>query len=120
MKVYDAWLEGRKHTDMTGSRATGYAKVGKDFTAWDGYISGKNLELVEGKKIIQAWRAAEFPGNAPDSRLEITLKKIRGGTEVAINHTEIPDGLGAGYKKGWIDYYFKPMTKYFLEKAKSK
>lgn len=120
LKIYDAWLEGRKHTEMTGSRATGYAKEGKDFTAWDGYITGKNVELVDGKKIVQLWRASEFAEGDPDSKLEITFKRLKAGTQVTINHSHIPDGLGAGYKKGWIDYYFKPMTKYFEAKAKAK
>ena len=117
-KIYDVWLEGRKHGEMTGAKASGYAKVGKPFTAWDSYITGTNLELVLHKKIVQAWRASEFKETDPDSKVEILLKKIRGGTEVTINHSEIPDGLGAGYKKGWFDYYFGPMTKYFLDKAK--
>ena len=119
-KIYNVWLEGRKHGEMTGSKATGYAKVGKAFTAWDGYISGKNIELVNDKRIVQAWRSTEFAENAPDSKLEVILKKVKGGTEVTLNHSEIPEGQAAGYKKGWIDFYFKPMTKYFVEKAKSR
>jgi activator of HSP90 ATPase len=35
------------------------------------------------------------------------------GTRVTIIHSEIPAGQGEGYKKGWKDFYFKPMKKYF-------
>lgn len=120
LQIYDAWLEGRKHTDMTGSKAEGYGKVGKPFTAWDGYISGTNIELIDGKKIVQLWRASEFAPDAPDSRVEIDLTRIKGGTVVTINHSKIPDGLAAEYKKRWVDYYFKPMTKYFENKMKAR
>ena len=45
--LYDAWLDSAGHTAMTGGAAHVSAEVGGTFDAWDGYISGKNLELVE-------------------------------------------------------------------------
>jgi activator of HSP90 ATPase len=111
--VYRAWLSGAQHGAMTGARATASAKEGGSFTAWDGYISGKNTELKKDSVIQQAWRTTEFPKGAPDSLLEITLKKARGGTEIALNHSGIPDGQGKTLKKGWQDFYFTPMRKYF-------
>jgi len=39
-EVYDTLLDSRKHSEFTGSKATGKAKVGAEFTAWLGYISG--------------------------------------------------------------------------------
>jgi hypothetical protein len=46
--VYDAFLNPKKHAAFTGSAATGSARVGGRFTAWDGYISGVHRELVKG------------------------------------------------------------------------
>jgi activator of HSP90 ATPase len=114
--VYEAWLDGKKHAKMTGAGAAGSGKKSAKFTAWDGYISGKNTALIPGNKIVQAWRTTEFPENAPDSKLTVSLKKVKSGTEVTITHTEIPDGQSKSYKKGWIDFYFKPMKKYFNKK----
>jgi activator of HSP90 ATPase len=51
IEVYGAFVDAKKHSAFTGSRATGEGEVGRKFTAWDGYISGKFLELKEGKKI---------------------------------------------------------------------
>jgi hypothetical protein len=48
--VYDALLDPKKHADLTGSPATTSDKKGAKFTAWDGYVSGKNLELVKGRR----------------------------------------------------------------------
>ena len=68
-EIYSAMLSGPKHTKMTGSKATGSTKVGGKFTAWDGYISGRNIELEENKRILQEWQTSEWPEGAPPSLL---------------------------------------------------
>lgn len=50
--VYEALLDAKKHSEFTGSPATANARVGSTFTAWDGYITGRNVELVRTKKIV--------------------------------------------------------------------
>jgi activator of HSP90 ATPase len=115
-EIYSAWLSAKGHSAMTGSAAKGTPRVGCRFTAWDGYIEGKNLELVPPSLIVQAWRTSDFPDAAADSRLEIALSKAKDGTRVTLTHTDIPAGQAKGYKQGWIDYYFKPMKEYFSKK----
>ncbi len=111
--VYDAWMSTKGHTAMTGNAAKVTARVGGAYTAWDGYISGKTLELEPGKRILQSWRSTDFEKEDADSKLEILLEKAKGGTKVTLVHTEIPAGQGAEYRKGWIDFYFKPMKDWF-------
>lgn len=112
-QVYAAWLDGKKHTAMTGAKATGTAKVGSKFTAWDGYILGKNVTLVQDKKIVQAWRTSEFTDSDPDSVLTITLVKTKTGTQLTLQHTGTPKSQEASYRSGWQDHYFGPMQEYF-------
>ena len=76
-EVYEAFVDPKKHSKFTGSKATFDPRVGGEFTAWDGYISGKNLELKEGKRIVQEWQTTEWPKGFPPSRLELALKKIK-------------------------------------------
>jgi activator of HSP90 ATPase len=117
-RIYDAWLNGKEHAAFTGGgKATASAKVKGKFTAWDGYISGTNINLKEGRKIVQAWRTTEFPDDAFDSILEINLAPKAGGkTTLTLTQTNIPKGQGKNYKQGWKDCYFDPMKKYFSEK----
>jgi activator of HSP90 ATPase len=89
------------------------ARVGSQFSAWDGYITGKTLELTPHSRILQSWRTTDFAGEEPDSLLEVLLVEAKGGTRVTLNHANIPAGHGPEYKKGWIDFYFKPMKGYF-------
>ena len=112
-EIYKAWLSTKGHTLMTGSPARVAGKVGGKFTAWDGYIFGRTLELEPDRRIVQAWRTSEFPSEAPDSHLEVLLEKAKGGTRVSLTHTNIPTGQAASYKQGWKDFYFTPMKKYF-------
>ena len=111
--VYAAWMSSKGHGAMTGSGAKISAKVGSAFTSWDGYISGKTLELEPGSRILQSWRTTDFESGEPDSLLEVLLEKAKGGTKVTLVHTNIPAGHGAEYRKGWLDFYFKPMKDYF-------
>lgn len=111
-KLYHAFLIGEEHSRMTGGTAVIVPQVGRSFTAWDGYISGKILELIPFQKIVQSWRTTEFPADQPDSMVEITFTPIPEGTLVTILHSELTDA-DKHYKKGWQDYYFKPMARYF-------
>ena len=112
-EIYKAWLSTKGHTLMTGSAARVSGKVGGRFTAWDGYIFGRTLELSPDQRIVQAWRTSEFPDDAPDSRLEVSLEKVKRGTRVTLTHTGLPPGTAGSYKLGWKDFYFTPMKKHF-------
>ena len=112
-KIYSAWMESKSHTEFTGDTAEIDPVVGGKFTAWGGYISGTNLILEPGKRIVQAWRTTEFPEDAPDSNLEVLMEPKEEGALVTIIHTNIPDGQGEDYRNGWIDYYFEPLMDYF-------
>jgi uncharacterized protein YndB with AHSA1/START domain len=109
--IYDAWLDSRRHSAMTGARATASLKVGGRFNAWDGYASGRNLELKPGRRIVQSWRTTDFPADAPDSRVTLRLSRVPGGTKLILSHS----GLLAesGYRQGWREFYFEPMKRYF-------
>jgi activator of HSP90 ATPase len=118
-EVYDAYTNAKKHAEFTESKATNNPIVGGKFTAWDGYISGKNLELEKGKKIVQEWVTTEWPEGYPPSKLELTFKEINGKTEITMVHSNIPAEQENDLKQGWIDFYWEPLKNYF-EKPKHK
>jgi activator of HSP90 ATPase len=118
LRIYTAWLEGAAHAAMTGSPAESDPEPGGAFTAWDGYISGRHVVLEHGRRIVQTWRTGDFPGDAPDSNLEIVFEELGRGAKLTLKHTLIPDGQAEEYRQGWLDYYFKPMKRYFAGKKK--
>jgi uncharacterized protein YndB with AHSA1/START domain len=120
MKVYVAWLSSEEHSEFTGSKAEVDAKVGGAFTAWDGYITGSNRELLEGRRIVQSWRTTEFPKDSPDSMLTVHFDPEGDGPPLPPVHAETPGGRGRQYHEGWIEFYVEPMKKYFGRPARKK
>jgi uncharacterized protein YndB with AHSA1/START domain len=72
--VYDAWLDSEAHSGMTQSPATASNEIAGIFTAHDGYINGINLELEDGRRILQTWRTDQFEDTDPDSSVEIEYR----------------------------------------------
>ncbi len=112
-EVYDAFMTAKEHAAFTGSKATCDAKVGGKFTAYDGYISGKNLELEPGRRIVQEWQTTEWPAGAAPSIVEFVFKDHKDGTECTMVHSEVPAEQAESYRQGWIEYYWKPLKEYF-------
>ena len=111
-KVYSCWLSSKGHSEMTGGSAKISAQIGDSFSAWNGYIEGKNLALEPNKRILQSWRTAQFEINDKDSQVEILLKELQNQTELTLIHTLLPES-GEHYKRGWEEHYFQPMKAYF-------
>lgn len=112
-KLFNAWLSSKKHSMFTGGSAKIDKRIDGTMSAWDGYITGKFVEFTVNKKIVQTWRSSDFPKTSEDSILTITFDKVYSGTKITLLHTNIPEGQGESYKKGWKDFYFTPMKKYF-------
>ena len=99
---------------MTGGEALISDKVGEDFSAWDGYISGSNIELKPNEKIVQKWRTSEFDDSEESSDLVIELTDLPNGhCQLNLTHSNLKPGDDDKYKQGWIDHYFLPMREYF-------
>ena len=111
-EIYTSWLSSEGHTKMTGGAATVSDTIGDRFTAWDGYIEGKNIALEPYKRIVQSWRTSQFEGKEEDSQIEILLNEADGETELTLIHSNVPES-GEHYIQGWDDHYFQPMKDYF-------
>jgi activator of HSP90 ATPase len=117
-EVYQAYVDPKKHSEFTGSEATGKPVVGGKFTAWDGYISGKFLELEEGKHVVEEWKSTDFPKGVSPSRLELTFREVPKGTEIVMIHSNVPKDQEDETAEGWTEFYWEPMKQYFKKKPK--
>ena len=118
-QVYDAYVDPKKHSEFTDSKATGKPVVGGKFTAWDGYISGKFLELEDGKRVVQEWTSTDFAEDSPPSKLELTFCEVPKGTEIVMVHSNVPKDQEADTADGWTEFYWEPLKKYFSKKPKA-
>lgn len=96
----------------SGEEAEMSTVPGTEFSLWDGSIVGKNLEFVQGKKIIQQWYFGEQP---EDSIVTIVLHPHQEGTSVELKHTNIPDQDFDDIVDGWKENYFGSIREFYEE-----
>ena len=84
--IYRALMDSKKHAAFTGAPAKIDPKVGGRFAAWGQHLCGVNVELIKNKRIVQAWRAQNWPaGHYSIATFE--LKAAHGGTVLVFTHT---------------------------------
>jgi len=96
----------------SGEEAEMSTEAGSEFSLWEGSISGKNLEFVPDKKIVQQWYFGE---EGPESIVTLLLHADKAGTSVELKHTNIPDSDYADMVDGWNDTYFRALLEYYVE-----
>lgn len=108
MDVYEMLMDSKKHAALSGEPATISREVGGTFTAWGTHISGFNLVLRPGQRIVQAWRALDWP---PDhySIARFELQALDGGTKLDFTQIGVPAHRYEGHVRGWIQTYWTPM-----------
>ncbi len=111
-EVYEALMDSKKHAAFTGGKASISRVVGGKYSAYDNYITGKNIELVPDKKIVQDWRAVDWP-EGYFSRITFKLTAVPEGTRLDFTHADLPEGTEEEFTQGWIDNYWEPMKRYF-------
>jgi activator of HSP90 ATPase len=114
-EVFDMLMDSKKHSKFTGDIAKISRKIKGKFSVFSGYAKGINKKIVEGKQIVQSWRASDWPKDS-DSEVSFTFKKVKGGTELIFSQKKVPDSFFQDVKDGWDDYYWKPLKKAFTKK----
>ncbi len=75
---------------------------GSEFSLWEGDITGRNLEFLKDKKVVQEW----YFGDQPEkSIVTITIQPDREDSLVTVEHTNIPDPDFTDIAEGWREYY---------------
>jgi activator of HSP90 ATPase len=106
--VYEMLMDEKKHALFTGGSARISREPGGTFATNDGYSTGTNKELVQNKKIVQTWRASDWPEDHY-STLTITVSPVPSGTKLSFIQAGVPDDQYEEISQGWHDYYWNPM-----------
>jgi len=105
-RVYQFLADARLHSRLTGQKAVISKHIGGRFTTHRGYISGIVVDLVQGRRIVQAWRTKDFPVGAY-SMAAFELTRARdGGTELILTHRGVPKALIPAIEKHWKTIYW--------------
>jgi activator of HSP90 ATPase len=110
-RIYEVLLDSKQFSAFTGMPADISREAGGAFSMFGGMIVGRNVELVPGQRIVQAWRPASWdPGVYSIVRFE--LVKNGSQTKVALDHTGFPEGDYGHLNEGWKERYWQPLEKY--------
>jgi uncharacterized protein YndB with AHSA1/START domain len=115
-EIYQAWLDSLAHSEMTGGEASMSDQIDAEVSAWDGYISGRNLALIPSERIVQSWRTSEFGDEHEDSVVTVVLEQVGDDTLLTLEHSNVPDEHRSYEEGGWQSNYFEPMVAYFSER----
>jgi uncharacterized protein YndB with AHSA1/START domain len=87
---------------------------GSAFSAFGGYLSGRQIELVSNQRIVQAWRAGGWsPGIYSIVRFELSAQGS--GTKLVFDHTGFPQGDAVHLLAGWNGNYWEPLAKFLAQ-----
>jgi len=111
-QVYQALVDSVKHSEFTGAKAEIGKEVGDKFVIYGGHLNGENKELVPNKKIVQMWRADDFP-EGHFSEVTFELKEVEDGTEIDFTQTMVPEKSYDHLSDGWKKMYWEKLNKYF-------
>jgi activator of HSP90 ATPase len=111
-EVYIALTNPNTIMLWSGEEAKMSTEIGSEFSLWNGSIEGKNLDFIEGKKIVQLW----YFGDQEDlSIVTILLHPAKQGTSIELTHTNIPDIDFEEIAEGWNQSYFGSLRKFYEE-----
>ena len=110
--LYELYTDGGKHSTATGAPAKISPVEGTGYSAHGGYITGKNLQLVTNRLIVQSWRAQSWSGDDIDSTFIIYLEPQGADTLLHAVHANIPDSAVEGIDAGWHKMYWEPWKLY--------
>jgi activator of HSP90 ATPase len=110
-RIFEILLDSRQFAAVTGLPAEIDPRPGGEFKTFGGLIVGRNVELVEGKRIVQAWREPAWdPGVY--SLVHFELAAVGAGTKLVLDHTGFPEGSYDHLFPGWHERYWNPLKKY--------
>jgi len=114
--VYQALLDEKKHSAFTGAAAVIDPEIDGKISVYDGYCHGYNIELIENKKIVQAWHFSE--DGWPDDHFSICtfiLEPVENKTKLTFIQSEVPEHKADALTSGWQKYYWQPLQEFLKQ-----
>ena len=111
-RVYEALTDSKKFSKLTGGAPADISKeAGGAFSLFGGMITGRNIEAMADQRLVQAWRAGNWPdGIYSVARFE--LKAHGADTLLVFDQVGFPPENRDDLEKGWSKMYWEPIKKY--------
>jgi uncharacterized protein YndB with AHSA1/START domain len=107
--VFRALVDPKRFAEMTGAPASGDGTEGAAFSAFGGHISGRHVEIVPDKRVVQVWRAKTWPEGVY-SLVRFELAPEGSGTKLVFDHDAFPEEMKEHLAKGWQANYWDKLA----------
>jgi len=108
--LYKALTDGAAFAKWTGAPAKITKSAGGAFEAFGGKIEGRNIELQPDKRVVQAWRVADWPEGVY-SLVRFELKGDGRQTHLTLDQVGHPAEAEPHLTGGWKMMYWDPLQK---------
>ncbi|MEH7335030.1 SRPBCC domain-containing protein [Neobacillus drentensis] len=111
-RIYEILTDSKQFSEVTGGAPTDInAEDGGTFSCFGGMILGRNIELVPGVRVVQAWRVMNWPeGLYSIAKFELTEQGSK--TKLVFDHVGFPEAEVEHLAAGWGANYWSPIEKY--------
>lgn len=110
--LFDLYMNPKMHSLITDQPVEISEKPGSSFKAFGGYITGKNLQIVKNKLIVQSWRGSDWKSDDSDSVFVLALEQNSSDVVLHMIHANVPDDKEKSLDKGWQEHYWNPWKQY--------
>jgi len=108
--LYDAFLDERQVGAFSGAPARIDRTPGGSFKIFGGRITGRNIELIPDRRIVQAWRLETWPAGVY-SIVRFELTETDSGVHLVLEQTGFPPEDREALTANWPKQYWEPMRK---------
>ncbi|MBX2839626.1 MAG: SRPBCC domain-containing protein [Gammaproteobacteria bacterium] len=111
-RVYKALISSAEFGNVTGAPAEISADEGGAFSCFGGQITGRHIELLPNKRIVQAWRASPW-SDGIYSIVKFDISQSSSSTIVELEQAGFPEGGEEHLEGGWYKMYWEPLKAHF-------
>jgi len=116
-QVFELLTSGRLFSAATGQPADITDREGDSFSIFGGRVEGRQIELVPGHRVVQAWRFGAAHPSAWEpgvySTVRFTFEPASDGTRLVIDHSGIPAEWIEHISMGYPTFYQDPIATFF-------
>jgi uncharacterized protein YndB with AHSA1/START domain len=111
-RLFDMYLDPAQHSAFTGSTVEVSSVPGSPFRAFNNVLSGRILDVVPKRLIVQSWRSPHWGASDLDSTLILTFVPQTDGGRIELVQVNVVDTDFAGVCHGWERFYWTPWRAY--------
>ena len=109
-ELYSIFMNEKIYEEVIGEKVQMNAVEGGEFSVFDDYCIGSNIELVPGKKIVQEWNFDEDGWDEEHfSICTFIFEECDGGTKMSFTQEEVPAECYDALKHGWSEFFWNPI-----------